>query len=178
MALPPINVFFNSQEKIQLFWEYVTDPSIKSFNVYWSLDGLTFTKFDKTAKNDRGFYDKYVLYEFNRSTIGVSPSTEFFIRITSVNASSVESSPGESIKIQVSQDREEETNRSSIPFFMQMHGYDETYKVWRRIKVVKSDSDETGILCAKGVGDRNIEGGTACTIYTPPQNINGGTACT
>lgn len=191
MALPHINISLNSSSEIQLFWEALDTSNIESFNVYWSGDNIAFSLLSGGIRNQPNYYGKYVFYQFNRSDIGKTETDQFFLRLTTIDSFSVESSPGGSIKVNAAIDPVPDTIQSTQHVIVHNYGFDPNDNIWRRLKVNKAPDadDETGTLVFSGVsgiigitgpqgqtgvyGETGVQGETGLQGYTGVQGATG-----
>jgi len=91
--LPAIQLHENS-EKITVYWDLL--PGAKKFRLYWSPTGSagTFNLLQDNIPNFGTFGKRATSASFNRAKIGLTEGDTFYLSITSVDGSSVESSLG------------------------------------------------------------------------------------
>jgi len=150
MAAPTISVLSNSS-RIRLSWAMDKTGIYRSFNIYWSLDSgmageaLLASKVPNRADSMYG-NNRIVIYDFNRSDIGVTDNTEFFVRLKGVSASDVEdaANPGLTKLIQLLFPNVEQNHPAQI------YGWDYIKNLWKRIKVTEDGSLNTNITFSPG----------------------------
>jgi len=140
MAAPSIHIGYNDSE-IKVFWDFDSTGTYALFNLYWSVDSgmageaLVASNINNTPD---GYYsDNSITYKFKREALGLTTDDVFYMRLKGVSAAGVEdaANPGAtryimSIPEKISQEKA-----------VEIHGYDYTNKIWRKIKV-----DNTGTL--------------------------------
>lgn len=140
MAAPSIHIGYNDSE-IKIFWDFDSTGTYALFNLYWSVDSgmageaLVASNINNTPD---GYYsDNSITYKFKREVLGLTTDDVFYMRLKGVSAAGVEdaANPGAtryimSIPEKISQEKA-----------VEIHGYDYTNKIWRKVKV-----DDTGTL--------------------------------
>lgn len=113
-----------------------------AFSLYYSLDDSAFTLLKGNILNQPDESGRTIYYQFKRSDIpGLAHNQGFYLRLSGLNSSFSEIATGSSLVVGHPQDREEKTNRSSMAFLSQIHGFDPSAKRWRRL-----DTDSEGNL--------------------------------
>lgn len=130
---------------IRIFWDYNPSESYVTYNLYYSLDNVTFSLLVSDIPNEPTSYGKIIDYRFLRTSVpGVSSSTPFYLRLTGVSEAALESSPGPSKRINPEHDLVPLTTTSSPNVIGHAYGYDTSIKKWRKINV-----DNEGTLKVK-----------------------------
>jgi len=134
MAAPKVLVCVND-EAIKVMWTKNTTGSYGFFNLYWSTDsgmaGEAAVATNIPNVPDTYYSKEHITYVFRRSAIGVSNTTEFYVRLKGVSPAGAEdaASPGEIRLIPSITAQREEYNAT------QMYGYDYDKALWKRVKV-------------------------------------------
>lgn len=140
MTAPSVQLSYNDSE-VRIFWDFDSTGVYSTFNLYWSaaanMAGEAQIARYIPNNPDRYFSNKSIFYKFNRATLGLTVESSLYLRLKGVNASGVEdaSNPGvirylPSLSEQISQNKA-----------VEMHGFDYTNKIWRKLK-----TDATGSL--------------------------------
>jgi len=133
MALPFINMEENT-EQICLFWEPLDDPSIKMFNLYWSLDKhLAFSLITECVPNTFNYHDKYTKVCFDRTDIGLPENKDFYVRIVSADFSNTEIEEGEPKYIPQVNDPSMKVETTANRF-SELFGYDKRTNEWYKLQ--------------------------------------------
>jgi hypothetical protein len=126
--------------RIKIFWDFDRSSVYVSFNLYYSLDNGSFSLLDSGIINQPTSYGKIIDYSFMRNDIGVTINTPFYLRLTGVDASAVESPPGLSKRVNSENDPVPVTTTSTQNIIGHMVGYDSVIKGWRKIGIEEDGS--------------------------------------
>lgn len=91
--LPSVQIY-EKGERVTVFWELMAGA--RKFNLYWSKTGSagSFALLQDNIPNFASLGKKYTKHSFDRSFIGLSISDTFYLAITWVNGTGVESALG------------------------------------------------------------------------------------
>lgn len=131
--MPALIQLAENSENIKLFWEIEQNPSVIFFKLYWSLDQETgFVLLATNIANQASIARRYTGYNFTRSSIGLTEKQPFFLRITTVDDSLVESPPGDVRRIPAVLDEPPTVGTTEVAY-TQPHGWDKLANTWRRL---------------------------------------------
>jgi hypothetical protein len=134
MTAPSVQMSYNDSE-IRVFWDMDTTGAYASFNLYWSvasdMAGESAVKSYINNTPDIYYSNKQIFYKFKRADFGLTNDSVFYMRLKGVSAAGVEdaANPG-AIKYIPSLSEQLDQNKA-----VEVHGYDYTNKMWRKIKV-------------------------------------------
>lgn len=135
MAAPSVQIAYNDEE-IKVFWNYDPTGVHVSFNLYWSVDsGMAGAALVVNASNipDAYYSSSHIVYKFKRATLGLTLDSVFYLRLTGVFSGGSEDPLVGLIKYVPSLSEQLDQNKA-----VEIHGYDYTNKMWRKVGVSTS----------------------------------------
>lgn len=154
MAAPTIQLFINDS-KIRIGWKADKSHTYGAFNIYWDTDSgmaaeaVLARNIPNVASSFVGS-DKYIFYTFKRSDIGLTDTSEFYVRLKGVFKSGGidNANPGQTKLIPSLFPSREEYDASQI------YGWDYNKDLWKRIKV--NDDGSLAISATLQPGDSGL----------------------
>src|SRR4030042_1075846 len=134
MAAPAIQMSYNDSE-IRIYWNFDSTGTYASCNLYWSaasnMAGEALVKIGIGNTPDAYYSTKHIFYKFKRETIGQTIDSVFYMRLKGVSALGVEdaANPGP-IEYIMSLPEVMAQNKA-----VEIHGYDYTNNMWRKVRV-------------------------------------------
>lgn len=139
MAAPAIQISYNDKE-IRVFWDQDTSGSYAFFNLYWSvasdMTGESAVQANIPNVPDIYYSKKQIMFKFKREAIGLTDDDVFYMRLKGVSAAGVEDTVNVGPIKYIPSLPEQISNFRGT----QIHGYDYTNKMWRKVSV---DTDGT-----------------------------------
>ena len=140
MSAPSIHIGYNDSE-IKIFWDFDSTGTYAMFNLYWSTDSgmageaLVASNINNTPD---GYYSSNsITFKFKRETLGLTTDDAFYMRLKGVSSAGVEDAANPGLIKYIMSIPEKISQEKAV----EIHGYDYTNKMWRKIKV-----DDTGTL--------------------------------